>query len=326
MFRLRFAVAATSSLLLAAVFAQAAQPICSGQAYDPSGYVCPNGKLCPKSNPCECPNKGGYDCYHTTGDEARTCSSSGGLSPSGQPTNDNGGGVCAVGSSGDPVVQGFDGCSWYMRGQAGTVVNLITEASHVVNSQLVSANLTDDSHKNDGTFHGAISMRYKNVVVTAAADPEGNLTVALGDLAVPFEATRKQDGLTLKVSQFLPYYGQVAEVSTPTFRFFLHAVQPYNTSAGWSRGHLDFTATMMSGVSAHGLLGQTVPRAGSTCPEHFDFVGEGSEEDYVVSDLLAVNFEYNQFSGQAVSRRLQASEAVFEPLFPTLTAVSRGLY
>ena len=73
-------------------------------------------------------------------------------------------------------MKGFDGCSWYLKGQPGTVVNLITEASHGVNTQLVAANLTDDYHKNDGTFHGAISMRYKKVVVTAAVDPEGNLT------------------------------------------------------------------------------------------------------------------------------------------------------
>ena len=148
--------------------------------------------------------------------------------------------------------------------------------------------------------------------------------MALDDLPVPFDTTRQQDGVVLKVSQFMPHYGQVAEVSTPAFRFFLHAVQPYNTSAGWSRGHLDFSATMMSGVSAHGLLGQNIPRAGSSCPEHFHFAGEGTEEDYILSDLQAVNFEYNRFSGQSASRRLQAAEAVYEPLVPTLTAVSHS--
>lgn len=82
---------------------------------------------------------------------------------------------CLV-SAADPLVQGFDGCSWYMKGIPGTVVNLITEANHVVNTQLVPANLTDDHHDNDGTFHGAVSMRYNNVVVIATVNPEGNLT------------------------------------------------------------------------------------------------------------------------------------------------------
>lgn len=143
---------------------------------------------------------------------------------------------------------------------------------------------------------------------------------------MPFEAVRKQNGLTVKLSQYMPYYGQVAEVSTPAFRFFLHAVQPQSTPSGWSRGHLDFSATMMSGVRAHGLLGQTIPRTGSTCPDHFDFAGEGTEEDYVVSDLQAVNFEYNHFAGQFASRRLHMSEVVYEPMVPALTAFSHGFY
>ena len=83
--------------------------------------------------------------------------------------------------AGDPIVKGFDGCSWYMKGQPGSVVNLVTEANHVVNSQLIPANLTDDHHKNDGTFHGAISMRFRKVVVVATVDPEGNLTGELPD-------------------------------------------------------------------------------------------------------------------------------------------------
>ena len=90
--------------------------------------------------------------------------------------------VLGLGSAADPVVQGFDGCSWYMKGVPGAVVNLITEKNHVVNTQLVPANLTDDHHSNDGTFHGAISIRYNSVVVTAVVNPEGNLT---GGLQVP---------------------------------------------------------------------------------------------------------------------------------------------
>ena len=148
----------------------------------------------------------------------------------------------------------------------------------------------------------------------------------MDDIPVPFEAIRQKDDLTLKVSQYLPYYGQVAEVSTPAFRFFLHAVQPYNTPAGWNRGHLDFSATMLSGVSAHGLLGQTVPREGSVCPDHFDFAGEGTEEDYVVSDLQAVNFEYNKFAGRSASRRLHTADLVYQPLASTMTALCHGLY
>ena len=53
-------------------------------------------------------------------------------------------------------------------------------------------------------------------------------------------------------------------------------------------------------------------------------LSEGTEEDYILSDLQAVNFEYNLFSGQSASRRLQAAEAVYAPLVPTLTAVSHS--
>ncbi len=35
---------------------------------------------------------------------------------------------------------------------------------------------------------------------------------------MPFEAVREQSGLTVKVTQHYPYYGQVAEIVTPALR------------------------------------------------------------------------------------------------------------
>ncbi len=42
--------------------------------------------------------------------------------------------------------------------------------------------------------------------------------VLLGNQAVPFGAVREQSGLTVKVTEHYPYYGQVTEIVTPALR------------------------------------------------------------------------------------------------------------
>ncbi len=90
-------------------------------------------------------------------------------------------------------------------------------------------------------------------------------------------------------------------------RFFIHAVQPYDSVAGWSRGHLDFSATATAAdLSMHGLLGQTINNSDTLCPDDFKFHGQGKEIDYQVPDLQSVDYVYSMFRGPKVTRRLQA--------------------
>ena len=77
--------------------------------------------------------------------------------------------------SGDPLMTGFGGCRWYMKGQAGLVYNLISGPEDSLNTLLVPANLTDEHHNNDGTVHGAILVRHGDHNVTASVDDTGRL-------------------------------------------------------------------------------------------------------------------------------------------------------
>ena len=53
--------------------------------------------------------------------------------------------------------------------------NLISGPEDSLNTLLVHANLTDDSHDNDGTFHGGLLIRHVDHYVTAFVDNAGNL-------------------------------------------------------------------------------------------------------------------------------------------------------
>lgn len=109
-------------------------------------------------------------------------------------------------------------------------------------------------------------------------------------------------------------------------RFFVHAVQPYDTAAGWSRGHLDFTASVTAAdLTMHGLLGQNMNGAGTLCPGDFNFHGEGVEEDYTVSRLDSADFAFSLFEGQKASRRLHSEQAMYMPTATILRASSQGL-
>lgn len=77
---------------------------------------------------------------------------------------------------GDPMVQNFDGCKWYLKGLPGKVYNLLAGPDDTLNTLLVPANLTDVDHAGNGTYHGTISFRHRNTVVEASVDPEGQLT------------------------------------------------------------------------------------------------------------------------------------------------------
>ncbi len=44
---------------------------------------------------------------------------------------------------------------------------------------LVPANLTDDSHDNDGTFHGGLLIRHVDHYVTAFVDNAGKVNVTV---------------------------------------------------------------------------------------------------------------------------------------------------
>lgn len=70
---------------------------------------------------------------------------------------------------------GFGGCSWYLKGQAGLVYNLISGPEDSLNTLLVPANLTDKHHKNDGTFHGGVFIWHGDHNVTATVDEAGRL-------------------------------------------------------------------------------------------------------------------------------------------------------
>lgn len=76
---------------------------------------------------------------------------------------------------GDPLVSGFEGCRWYLQGKPGQVYNLISGPEDSLNTLLVPANLTDDSHDNDGTFHGGLLIRHLDHYVTVFVDNAGNL-------------------------------------------------------------------------------------------------------------------------------------------------------
>ncbi len=103
-------------------------------------------------------------------------------------------------------------------------------------------------------------------------------------------------------------------------------MQPYDTAAGWSRGHLDFTATLTStDVTMHGLLGQNMNDAGALCHGDFKFHGDGVEQDYEVPRLESVEFAYSLFVGQKSSRRLQSAQITYLPTDSTLVASSQGL-
>ncbi len=77
--------------------------------------------------------------------------------------------------AGDPLVSGFEGCRWYLQGKPGQVYNLISGPEDSLNTLLVPANLTDDSHDNDGTFHGGLFIRHVDHYVTAFVDNVGCL-------------------------------------------------------------------------------------------------------------------------------------------------------
>lgn len=77
--------------------------------------------------------------------------------------------------SGDPLVSDLGGCQWYLQGQPGQVYNLISSKEDSLNTLLVPANLTDESHNNDGTFHGSLYIRHVDHFVIASVDDAGSM-------------------------------------------------------------------------------------------------------------------------------------------------------
>ncbi len=59
--------------------------------------------------------------------------------------------------------------------QARTGVQSHSGPEDSLNTLLVPANLTDDSHDNDGTFHGGVFIRHVDHYVTAFVDNAGAL-------------------------------------------------------------------------------------------------------------------------------------------------------
>lgn len=199
---------------------------------------------------------------------------------------------------------GFGGCRWYMKGEAGLVYNLISGPEDTMNTLLVPANLTDEHHSNDGTFHGVIHIRHGDHNVTASVDPAGRLEVAVDGRVQAAESAFTAGGIKGAVHQYLPYHGQVAQVTTSAFVYFIHAVQPYTDQSGFNRGHADVEVTVAQPVlGLHGLLGQSLGQLGKACPDGFDFSGDGTESDYVVAALGDVQFKYSKF-GELITRSL----------------------
>ncbi|KAK9853386.1 hypothetical protein WJX84_007056 [Apatococcus fuscideae] len=145
---------------------------CKGinQCYSADAYKCLKGFLCP-SNTCLC---GANICYTSQ----YGCKDGGLFLLDKDNEKDNKNGICGGSSAGDPLVRGFDGCRWYLKGIAGQVYNLLAGVEDTVNTLLVPANLTDADHDGNGTFHGTLSFRHLDHIVGAEVSAEGNLTGA----------------------------------------------------------------------------------------------------------------------------------------------------
>ncbi len=110
------------------------------------------------------------------------------------------------------------------------------------------------------------------------------------------------------VHQYLPYYGQVAVVTTPALSYLIHAVQPQISQAGLARGHADVQVTLTKPLlDLHGLLGQSYGQFSRSCSQDFLFSGEGDDSDYLLPSLSEVDYKHGRF-GRKTTRSRKAME------------------
>ena len=122
-----------------------------------------------------------------------------------------------------------------------------------------------------------------------------------------------------KVVRHMTFFGQYAEIFTPSLSYSVHAVQPSITESGYQRGHADVDITLLSAVSGlHGLLGQSYHNIQAReCAETIDFSGEGVEDDYVVESVSSVP---TAITLQQTSRKLLKSVSEGLPITASISA------
>lgn len=119
--------------------------------------------------------------------------------------------------------------------------------------------------------------------------------------------------------QFLPFYKQAVDVTTPALTYFVHAVQPQVSRSGDARGHADVQVTLTKPLlDLHGLLGQSHGQSSRSCSQDYVFNGEGVESDYIVPALSELEYKYGRF-GRRTTRSRKALE-VSPSKFTSVTA------
>ncbi|KAK9814775.1 hypothetical protein WJX72_011270 [[Myrmecia] bisecta] len=201
---------------------------------------------------------------------------------------------------GKPLLTGYDGRTFDFEGQAGHTYNLLTEQKHQLNVRMSAANLHDEAHAaTGGTVMTELSFQYRDHVVMAEVDVDGNMTVSVDGRTIPSKYWQElYDGeVSIESEPFFPQAGHVAVVSSPMVILRVQAVRPFNDSFGQlNRGHIGFSTTLLEKPHAmHGILGQTLFSKAKHPLGDTQFHGEGTDADYQVSSLSAADSKFNLF-------------------------------
>jgi hypothetical protein len=224
-----------------------------------------------------------------------------------------------AGVNGDPQFAGFQGQKYQVHGIPDSVFNLISSPDFVLNSNFVylasgTCNYNDTqcwTHAGTYLDHIGMLVRGDNETsvhrISAVAGPhDTGLRLYLDDQEVTnskkLHQTQGGHAQTFKLAKHVTVslFGKSSfTVSTPTFVFtFTNSDNFFNFAASLLRS--DWLKLGAQGAKAaknpnapklHGLLGQTWMKAKYA----FNRVYEGEIDEYVVSDVFATDFVYNQF-------------------------------
>ncbi|KAK9828462.1 hypothetical protein WJX72_000138 [[Myrmecia] bisecta] len=201
---------------------------------------------------------------------------------------------------GDPLMTGYDGRTFQFEGQAGHIYNLFTEQNHQLNVKMVEADLHDEAHaETGGTFMDTLSFQYKDTIVVAEVDAEGNMTVTMNGKVIPdkyYKELYDNEALVESEANF-PGVGHLIVVTTPMIVVHIQSVKPYTDEFNQlNRGHIDFATTLLEKPrEMHGVIGQTMFNKAKHPLLDMQFHGEGVDADYEVSTISGTDFKFNLF-------------------------------